>query len=202
VGDIGTLKGTKPTNKLIGLRVNDLLMDELWLCEFKNYMENSLSDPLNTQEILECFSSYPHPSHMKPLQVYQNLWKAYEKFLYMAAKHPPTKGQYVHPSYAIDVIWHSHMICPKKYAKETKEWVGYLVDHEPWPDSDSKEMEKSGDTTNALWQKEFGVDLHKEHIVHITVKDELNSMLGGHYSSFPFPDIPSFPLPDDNDEEL
>jgi len=109
---------------------------------------------------------------MWPLQVYHNLWKAYEKFLYMVAKYPPAKGRYVHPSYAIDVIWHAHMLCPKKYAKETKEWAGYLVDHEPWPDCDTKAMDESSDNTCALWQKEFGADLHKEHTTCIVVADE------------------------------
>eukprot|EP00026_Physarum_polycephalum_P022994 Phypoly_transcript_27595.p1 GENE.Phypoly_transcript_27595~~Phypoly_transcript_27595.p1 ORF type:complete len:149 (+),score=17.85 Phypoly_transcript_27595:3-449(+) len=135
-------------------------------------MESSILDPLNTSEIFWCNTSRPHPSHMKPYEVYVQLWKAYEKFLYMAAKYPPSTGQYVHPSYAIDVIWHAHMICPKIYAKETKEWVGYLVDHEPWPVCEKKDMENSADNTNSLWEKEFGVPMHKEHTTKIhTVED-------------------------------
>jgi hypothetical protein len=33
----------------------------------------------------------------------------------MAAKYPPEQGQFIHPTYAIDVIWRAHMIYPKLY---------------------------------------------------------------------------------------
>jgi len=107
---------------------------------------------------------YTNPCHLLTAQIFELIYKAYEKFLFMAAKYPPQKKKYIHPSYAIDVVWHSHMICPKVYEKETLEWVGYLVDHDPWPNSSKKDLHKGISATDDLWKKEFRVSVNDEHV--------------------------------------
>jgi hypothetical protein len=61
----------------------------------------------------------------------------------MAAKYPPESGEFVHPTYAIDLIWHSHMLYPLEYYEDTKGIVGYFMDHEPWPAVELCEMKAS-----------------------------------------------------------
>ena len=74
---------------------------------------------------------------------YDRVLKSYERFLYMAAKYPPESGDFVHPTYAIDLLWHSHMIYPENYYNDSKRIVGYLMDHEPWPDVEVCTMKAS-----------------------------------------------------------
>jgi hypothetical protein len=61
----------------------------------------------------------------------------------MAAKFPPQSGQFVHPTYAIDLIWHSHMLFPIEYYNDSKRIVGYFMDHEPWPKVSAESMKGS-----------------------------------------------------------
>jgi len=89
--------------------------------------------------------------------------KAYERFLYMAAKYPPGSGELVHPTYVIDVIWHSHMINPRIYQEDSLKYVGYIMDHDPWPEVALESMQSSYSTTNSVWEKEFAIPMEKEH---------------------------------------
>ncbi|CAF4920124.1 unnamed protein product [Rotaria sp. Silwood2] len=63
-------------------------------------------------------------------QAMRRLKKSYERFLYMATKYPPTNGYcFMHSTYAIDIIWHSHMQEPLKYTLDCIRLVGHIVDH-------------------------------------------------------------------------
>ncbi|CAF1418201.1 unnamed protein product [Didymodactylos carnosus] len=102
----------------------------------------------------------------------KRLKKSYERFLYMAAKFSP-KNEYnfVHPAYAIDIIWHSHMQEPLKYATDSIRIVGYIMDHAPWPSTDVDKTKQSCLDTNNIWKNEFGCDISTDHL-HDAVKDQ------------------------------
>ena len=86
--------------------------------------------------------------------------KSYERFMYMNAVYPEIAG---HPSYAIDLIWHSHMAHPLDYIFDCKNVVGYLVDHAPWPEKFDEECQVE---YKKLWEKEFsGNPLEKDHML-------------------------------------
>lgn len=158
-------------NKKIELQVNDVLMDGMWLGEFLTFMEGAVADPITStiytsEENIRHYVLQPerNPSRMGTLEVYMLIWKAYEKFLYMAAKYPPAHGKYLHPNYAIDVMWHAHLICPRTYVKEVRQWTGYLMDHEPWPACEKNDVTKSINNTDKLWKEEFGCEMDSEHL--------------------------------------
>jgi len=90
--------------------------------------------------------------------------KSYERFLFLAAKYPPSSGKMIHPTYAIDCIWHVHMIHPLIYKKDCQELVGYLMDHEPWPKESTVSMNKSFKDSSNIWQNEFSLPMEEEHI--------------------------------------
>jgi len=66
------------------------------------------------------------------------------------------------------------------YAKECKEWVGYLVDHNPWPEYEKQDMKEAIDKTDDMWKNEFGYGITEEHITR--VRSQRSSSL--EYSSF------------------
>jgi hypothetical protein len=88
--------------------------------------------------------------------------KAYERFLYLAAKCPLAikDGGMIHPTYAIDLIWHTHMLHPQHYRNDCIRWVGRMVEHIPWPDHYE---ENNFTETNKHWKDEFGVNIEEEH---------------------------------------
>ncbi|CAF4305321.1 unnamed protein product [Adineta steineri] len=83
----------------------------------------------------------------------------------MATKYSPSNGySFVHPTYAIDIIWHSHMQEPLKYASDCIHLVGYIIDHAPWPSVDTNKMKRScDDTMNALKTKSDN-DMRADHL--------------------------------------
>ncbi len=100
------------------------------------FFKKSIQDPEDTAQIenVNSYNEYENPCSLRTVIVYQNMWKGYERFLCifnmlkkrknrltygdMACKYPTSKGELFHPSFAIDLMWHAHMICPKAYPKE------------------------------------------------------------------------------------
>jgi len=95
--------------------------------------------------------------------------KSYEKFLYLSAKYPPRDSKdIIHPSYAIDIIWHSHMQNNELYWKDMNRIFGFALDHHPWPlDCSLEESKKNCDETNSIWKSEFGLDMTSDHCFQI-----------------------------------
>ncbi|UJR10791.1 hypothetical protein I4U23_014978 [Adineta vaga] len=103
----------------------------------------------------------------------KRLKKSYERFLYMATKYPPSSGyKFIHPTYAIDIIWHSHMQEPLKYVSDCLRLVGYVIDHAPWPSVDANKMKTSCDDTTKAWKKEFDSDMYTDHLYN--TKDNIS----------------------------
>jgi len=138
------LKLTNVTNfkNPFGFSKNDLIQDQEWFSNFKKF--------LNTEYW------YPNKKFFKRME------KSYERFLYLAAKYPPSSGQMIHPTYAIDFIWHIHMIHPLIYKKDMENIVGYLVDHDPWPKDSNSALKESFQSTNSLWSAEYNLKIEEE----------------------------------------
>ncbi|CAF1416648.1 unnamed protein product [Rotaria sp. Silwood1] len=146
----------------------DIILDGNWLDLCKKFMKSMVSKvPI---------SGYYRESDKIDLSAsaMRRLKKSYERFLYMATKYPPSNGYtFIHPTYAIDIIWHSHMQEPLKYASDCIRLVGYVIDHAPWPSVDEKKMKSSCNDTINAWKKEFEIDMSTDHLYN-TVKDTYN----------------------------
>ncbi|CAF1009309.1 unnamed protein product [Rotaria sordida] len=143
----------------------DIILDGNWLDLCKKFMKSMLSNvPI---------SSYYRESDEIDIGVsaIKRLKKSYERFLYMATKYPPSNGYtFIHPTYAIDIIWHSHMQEPLKYASDCIRLVGYVIDHSPWPSVDENKMKSSCNDTINAWKKEFESDMSTDHLYN-TIQD-------------------------------
>ncbi|CAF4622493.1 unnamed protein product, partial [Didymodactylos carnosus] len=106
----------------------DVILDGNWLLFCNQFMAESLSKLAIRAD---------HSSIDLKLPALKRLKKSYERFLYMAAKFPSkNEDDFVHPTYAIDIIWHAHMQEPLHYAADSIRLVGYVMDHAPWPLTD------------------------------------------------------------------
>ena len=81
----------------------------------------------------------------------------------MNAKYQPKDDSLVHPSYAIDLVWHTHMCHPNEYIADCLKLMHTRVDHVPWPQIAQEEMETSYECTKKHWQQEYNSELEKEH---------------------------------------
>jgi len=165
--EVGSVEGAAIMDSKVSLKVNDLLMDAGWITDFTAYMSKCLKNPAATSQIT-CLddpdegTEYTNSCHLSTFTVYHNILKSYERFLYMVAKYPPETG-YLHPTYAIDVMWHAHMICPKLYDSDIARLVGFSIDHDPWPTCSKKDMDENTQHSQDLWQKEYGNPLDLDH---------------------------------------
>ncbi|CAF1067084.1 unnamed protein product [Adineta ricciae] len=146
----------------------DVILDSNWLSLCKKFMRD-MEKKLHTQTY-DTYESHLRLRH----SMLERLKKSYERFLYLATKYPPSNGyQFVHPTYAIDIIWHSHMQEPLKYVADCQRLVGYVVDHAPWPSVDANKMKKSCDDTANVWKREFDSDMQFDHLFN-TKTNELD----------------------------
>ncbi|CAF4835582.1 unnamed protein product [Rotaria sp. Silwood1] len=137
----------------------DIILDANWINSCKSFMNH-----ICLQMYMDFWSFNP----LKPIDLnssaMKRLKKSYERFLYITAKYPPTQ-QYdlIHPTYAIDIIWHCHMQEPLKYANDCNRLVGYLIDHYPWPSIDKYQIKQSCQNLYRYWKKEFQNDISIDH---------------------------------------
>ncbi|CAF1421944.1 unnamed protein product [Rotaria sp. Silwood1] len=138
----------------------DIILDSRWLDMCKKFMFDTLKN-------VPVEHSYYHSSKEIDLSVgaMKRLMKSYERFLYMAAKYPLIDGNgFVPPTYAIDIMWHSHMQEPLKYIADCHRLVGYVIYHAPWPIIEDNTMKKSQEKTNQIWKDEFGSGIQTDHL--------------------------------------
>ncbi|CAF3684072.1 unnamed protein product [Rotaria sp. Silwood1] len=138
----------------------DIILDSRWLDMCKKFMFDTLKK-------VPVEHSYYHSSKEIDLSVgaMKRLMKSYERFLYMAAKYPLIDGNgFVPPTYAIDIMWHSHMQEPLKYIADCHRLVGYVIYHAPWPIIEDNTMKKSQEKTNQIWKDEFGSGIQTDHL--------------------------------------
>ncbi|CAF0905170.1 unnamed protein product [Adineta steineri] len=137
----------------------DIILDGNWLDLCRKYMNEMIP-----KVPIEFYYAYDDNIDLGKASI-KRLKKSYERFLYMATKYSPSNGySFVHPTYAIDIIWHSHMQEPLKYASDCVRLVGYVIDHAPWPSVDTNKMESSCHDTMNVWKKEFDSDMKTDHL--------------------------------------
>ncbi|CAF1439208.1 unnamed protein product [Adineta steineri] len=93
------------------------------------------------------------------------LRKSYERFLYIAAKYSTIDGyDFIHPTYAMDIVWHSHMQEPLKYADDCNHLIGFVIDHVPWSSNVAENhIKESYEKLNEIWKIEFDRDMEIDH---------------------------------------
>ncbi|CAF0853872.1 unnamed protein product [Adineta steineri] len=143
----------------------DIILDGNWLDLCRKYMkEMLLTVPVQNY--------YPYDDIDLSKASIIRLKKSYERFLYMSTKYLPSNGyNFIHPTYAIDIIWHSHMQEPLKYASDCIHLVGYVIDHAPWPSVDTNKKKSSCDDTMNAWKKEFDNDMQTDHLYNTKRND-------------------------------
>lgn len=65
----------------------------------------------------------------------------------------------IHPTYAIDLFWHTHMMYPQHYHEDCMKWAGRPLVHIPWPE---EFKQKNFQATASKWKEEFGVDISED----------------------------------------
>jgi hypothetical protein len=131
----------------------DLSEKKSELMDYKNW-ENPLS--ISVSELKKDRFWFPNflLEQQKPNST--TLVKDYEKFMYLVATNKPDSNEMYHPSYKIDLMWHSHMLHPLDYIEDCKNVVGFFVDHLPWPEEiDTIGFEK----IKTIWKKEYGKEM-------------------------------------------
>eukprot|EP01091_Cochliopodium_minus_P002894 TRINITY_DN12732_c0_g1_i1.p1 TRINITY_DN12732_c0_g1~~TRINITY_DN12732_c0_g1_i1.p1 ORF type:complete len:346 (+),score=110.49 TRINITY_DN12732_c0_g1_i1:47-1084(+) len=81
--------------------------------------------------------------------LYKKYFKNYEKFLYICAKYP-SRIVGLGAAHDVDLFWHTHMMHPIDYDKDTEKLVPVELFHNPLIDGNDK-------GTDQLWRMEFGV---------------------------------------------
>ncbi|CAF4167185.1 unnamed protein product [Rotaria sordida] len=91
----------------------------------------------------------------------KRLKKSYERFLYMAAKYPlKDENGFLPHTYAIDLIWHSHLQEPLNYVSDCVRLVGYIIFHDPSPILE----DDFSDGAYQIWKNEFQCDIETDHL--------------------------------------
>lgn len=81
----------------------------------------------------------------------------YKKFLYLKKI---KSNEFIVPCYGIDIIWHTHQLCPKSYAQETSQFLGHVFPHDDTVNdrTPGSRLNTCGDRTRQLWKEVFGED--------------------------------------------
>ncbi len=83
----------------------------------------------------------------------------YKRYLWVLKKYQK-QYKFLPPSAEIDLIWHSHILDTKSYAKDCKRIFGKILHHDPYfglnGKSDRQNLFKSFEVTQKLYHTEFG----------------------------------------------
>ncbi|CAF1430270.1 unnamed protein product [Rotaria sordida] len=149
----------------------NLITDGKWLDLCKQFM----SKALKTAPLDDYHRTWSSGIDLEPGAI-NRLKKSYERFLYIAAKYPLKDGhEFIRPTYAIDIMWHSHMQEPLNYVADCVRIVGYVIYHSPWPINKDDTKNKTCIQANKLWKDEFKVDLMIDHLFN-TIDDKLDEV--------------------------
>jgi len=81
----------------------------------------------------------------------------YKRFLTLSVKYP---DETIAPSKDVDKFWHGHILDTMKYAEDCQNVFGYFLHHFPYfgmrGEEDAANLAEAGNTTNRLYEKEFG----------------------------------------------
>lgn len=88
---------------------------------------------------------------------YAQLMHDYERFVFLAAKHPGRRGdEYVTVRYDADLIWHAHQLQAGRYEMDCLRLYGSTCFHEPWPKHTEEEERANSRVLRELHRQQFG----------------------------------------------
>jgi len=124
----------------LNLKVEDIVKDRDWLPLYRMYTETIKS---------EKFDSFLAESV-----------KGYYRFLDVCKNN--LSSSTLEPCYAIDLIWHTHMMHPAEYQQYCqKNLLRELLVHEPWPPRfTSQQMFDNLDEMDVSWKALYGESIH------------------------------------------
>ena len=78
----------------------------------------------------------------------------YKKFVALKKKH---KNAFLVPMYDIDLMWHTHQLCPLAYREDMLAYLGYIMDHDDSTTDRSPDshLSKATEHTKNLWKAEY-----------------------------------------------
>lgn len=93
--------------------------------------------------------------HFKDPAYLELALERYKKFLFLRRQYP---GIFLVPCYAIDLIWHTHMLHPLIYKDDTVRLTGSLFNHDDTTNDRSRgsKLYQSSKETRQLWKFIFG----------------------------------------------
>jgi hypothetical protein len=77
--------------------------------------------------------------------------KGYERFMYLIAKNPSRAHEF-YPTYAVDLVWHAHLLNPKLYQDYCMKYLGFVLSHDPT----GLPSPQFADSIKNSWVSEFG----------------------------------------------
>ncbi|CAF1202366.1 unnamed protein product [Rotaria sordida] len=137
--------------------VEDIILDSHW---FELYRTDMYGVGL------KIIAYNPQEQQIAFRSAMKKLRKSYERFLYIAAKYSTMNGyDFIHPTYAIDIAWHSHMQEPLKYADDCNRLIGFIMNHVPWLSTKTTDqIIESYEKINEIWKTEFDRDMKTDHL--------------------------------------
>jgi hypothetical protein len=113
----------------------------------KTYIQST--DLSMVEDRLTYIDNWPRKKALQAVSVYRN-------YLYLVKKYP---DNVLPPSYEIDEAWHAHILFTRHYVTFCQELFGYYLHHDPHEMQQKdgvQQLENLFETTQELYQKEFG----------------------------------------------
>ena len=104
-----------------------------------------------------CYYSVSLP-HYKDNKFLESSIERYLKFINLKRLN---KQAYLVPMYDIDMVWHTHQLCPHAYRTDCQTWLGYVMDHDDSTTDRSPESKLTlcSEHTRTLWWETYGEPL-------------------------------------------
>ncbi|ROT67677.1 hypothetical protein C7M84_014230 [Penaeus vannamei] len=103
----------------------------------------------------------------------------YKKFIYLKFSNP---AKFLVPCYDMDIIWHAHMVHPKKYAKDTQRILGKILNHDDSVNDrqPGSKLTTSDSATRRLWANTFGENFARNggHVIEPVPAELKKAALG------------------------
>ena len=111
-----------------------------------------LSAAVSRQKVFFYQVSLPH---YRDLTFLKSAVARYKKFLFLKRNNP---NLFLVPCYDFDLVWHSHMVHPSLYKKDTTSILGRMFNHDDSVNDRAPEskLNRSDIATRQLWKTSFG----------------------------------------------
>jgi len=129
-------------------------LDEAELANFQTQIDYDLIAACKRQASFFYQVCLPH---YKSLHYLKLAFKSYKKFLYVAKLNPQA---FLVPTYAIDLMWHTHHRTPQAYVNDTLKSLGRVMTHDDSVNDRTagSKLNTSYEVTCGLWRKHFNED--------------------------------------------